>query len=45
VTEIIDKKYQQIVEGVYYRKGFVALRGCEAEDFHASLTTTDKKFE
>ena len=45
VSEIIDKKYLQIVEGVYYRKGYVAVKGSEAEDFYGCLNSVDTKFE
>lgn len=45
IFELIDKKYMQLVDAVYYKKGYIVLKGSEAEEFYATLVNIDKKAE
>ena len=35
----------QLIDGFYYKKRYIALKGAEAEEFYNKLANVDKKVE
>ena len=45
ISDVVDTKYMQLIDGFYYKKRYIALKGAEAEEFYNKLANVDKKVD